>query len=190
MRPVLTKRFDMATWFRRQGFPMDKILKAAADSLEQERAAQCRPTTSAPGLLLGDPWPTTPPPAHPALADQVAAAHTPPLLSSLPCDPHCVSSSCCSAPAAPAPCATPHHHAVGSRQPAVQASKRYLLLMDFDKTLTDFDAGGWGGEGGGEEGENLDCACLLPLWSWRVFYVFGWGGQQPVVHVFSFFFSQ
>lgn len=98
VRSVLQRRFDMTTWFKRNSFPVDSILAAAAEAVKQEQAQHAAAALS-------------------ALTPMTASAQQP-----------------------PAPAVEHVHQAVAGPQLAAPI-KKFLLLTDFDKTLTDFDAG-------------------------------------------------
>lgn len=102
MRTVLQRRFDMCTWFKRNGFPVDTILENAIEAARQERIRGGAPA-AAPGSAAGSP------PGSRSSVVAVAKPATPPL----------------------------QKRAAGSQV------RPFLILTDFDKTLTDYDAGAY-----------------------------------------------
>ncbi|GLI62617.1 hypothetical protein VaNZ11_005280 [Volvox africanus] len=124
VRHVLQRRFDMTTWFRRNSFPIDTILEQAKELARTERerhlgSGGCAATAS------------LPPPASP-MKPGTPMATGPSSLRSGTSDGR---SSRCNKDSSNGRCYT----FTGPRQPA--PTKRFALVTDFDKTLTDFDAG-------------------------------------------------
>ncbi|KAG2489703.1 hypothetical protein HYH03_011810 [Edaphochlamys debaryana] len=123
VRPVLQRRFDMATWFRRNSLPIDAIVRAAAEACRREQEHHLGP------LLAG------------------FGSHS---ASASPREPG--SGACSSGPSSSdsgavmgdAASAAPVEAAVRysfNTPRAASPSKRFLLLSDFDRTLTDIDVG-------------------------------------------------
>lgn len=114
MQPVLHRRFDMVNWFKRHGFPVDDIVRQASMDAEEERAMHARHS-----MLRSR-----------EQQQQQAVKPVVPLMASDQAQQQV---------AQPMQIQQP----VQARKPQAP-SKPYLLLSDFDKTLTDFDAGGLG----------------------------------------------
>lgn len=100
VRTVLQRRFDMCTWFKRNGFPVDTILENAVEAARQERIRGGAPA-AAPGSVAGSP------PGSRSSVVAVAKPATSPL----------------------------------QKRAAGSLVRPFLILTDFDKTLTDYDAG-------------------------------------------------
>ena len=144
MRETLQRRFDMAAWFKRHGFPVDRVAAASLQAAEGERRAAealCLPWGQAPtqqqleqaalsvaGVRAAGPGVMAPPtpPLH----------ELPPKLPGGEADP--------TAPGAQSAAGTVPMHAssttsaaTGPTSPRTPFSE-WLLLASFDRTLVDF----------------------------------------------------
>ncbi|GIL69636.1 hypothetical protein Vretimale_10282 [Volvox reticuliferus] len=131
VRRVLQRRFDMTTWFRRNSFPIDTILEQAKDHacMARERHRDGGDCVAAAPLPL-QASPTSPVKPGTPMAVATAAGPSSPRSSALD-----AKSIRCNKGSSNGPCYT----FTGPRQPT--PTKRFALVTDFDKTLTDFDAG-------------------------------------------------
>jgi len=168
VRDVLQRRFDMGTWFKRHGFPVDQITAAALQAAEDERQQHAmQKQQAAPGSV-----PDAPQPELGATATCVAAAAMVEMETSMAaCTTTCATATTASHSSAssmavdPCPSAAneddgeevEQHRQQAALQCAVQCAtasavagsvpvaaapaKEWLLLTDFDKTLIDFDCG-------------------------------------------------
>lgn len=98
VRTVLQRRFDMCTWFKRNGFPVDAILENAIEAARQERLRDGAPVS-----------------AH----------------------------GCSGSPVVRSPSTAVTQPSTSPAQKRVPGTpvRPFLILTDFDKTLTDYDAG-------------------------------------------------
>ncbi|KXZ54403.1 hypothetical protein GPECTOR_5g59 [Gonium pectorale] len=119
VRTVLQRRFDMTTWFRRNSFPIDAIVEAAREAARREAAQHLGAALCGAGSGSFDSGSGCATPAPPAT----------------PFDRPSDSSSAAGAAAATGP----RYSFTSPRSPA--PTKRFCIVTDFDKTLTDCDAG-------------------------------------------------
>ncbi len=157
VRAVLQRRFDMATWFRRNNFPIDTILAEAREAVRREQAASLHgdpsscPCTSASNPLQRS---HTLPPSSPSFATTTTTpgASLPgrSASSQLPASSAATTTAAISCPGSShLPSRSPSEVAFASRHPRYVFSsarhahpvKRFALVIDFDRTLTDVDAG-------------------------------------------------
>lgn len=156
VRAVLQRRFDMATWFRRNNFPIDTILAEAREAVRREQVAALQgehpstatTTTSANPLQRSH----TLPPSSPSFATTSAPSASPPgrsASSQLPSSSTPATAAISCPGSSHLPSRSPSEVAFASRHPRyvfnsarhAHPVKRFALVIDFDRTLTDVDAG-------------------------------------------------
>ncbi|GFR46786.1 hypothetical protein Agub_g8417 [Astrephomene gubernaculifera] len=148
VRRVLQRRFDMGTWFRRNALPIDAIMEEAAEAarVEQQEHLLAAAAAAATTLAVATATTTT------ITTTNTHTTSTTATTTSTMDHSGCSTSQPASTPRPPTtpPASAPpsssasalltrHYTFTSPRQPA--PSKRFCLLTDFDKTLTDVDAG-------------------------------------------------
>ncbi|KAG2422865.1 hypothetical protein HXX76_015697 [Chlamydomonas incerta] len=126
VRHTLQRRFDMTTWFRRNNFPITDIMAAAREAARREQALHL-------GALLRGPGSS----GCPTPPDRTASGN----FNRASTESAAVEGGM-SASSPDAAQAVPPRPAYTFTTPrAASPSKRFVVLTDFDKTLTDCDAG-------------------------------------------------
>ncbi|KAG2452881.1 hypothetical protein HYH02_002225 [Chlamydomonas schloesseri] len=133
VRHTLQRRFDMTTWFRRNNFPIADIMAAAREAARREQALHLGALLRGSGSS-GSGCPTPPDRAASCNFNRISSD------SAGGADGGGVMSP--SSPDLAAMAAVPPRPAYAFTTPrAASPSKRFVVLTDFDKTLTDCDAG-------------------------------------------------